>query len=300
MGLFKSKPSPPAPPPSPAFSNEWRRTPWDQKEEMLQKLKDYVPENPQVKTIRILLHGPAGAGKSSFINSINNIFQDKCMNIALADNTFAGASFTKKYETHKIVKEKPGTYYPFLFYDVMGLENGIDKGVDEADIIKALKGHVKEGYTFNPVSPLKEENEYYVKAPTLSDRVHCLVSAIPANKLPMMNANKNDENNDVFKKMRAIRLAASYMGIPQMVILTKVDLACPLVRKDLKKVYWSKYIKEKMEQCSNELGVPVNCILPVKNYHEEIDLDDDMDVLLLRSLKQMVDFAESFKLSQAD
>ncbi|XP_029584495.1 interferon-induced protein 44 isoform X2 [Salmo trutta] len=269
------------------------------KEEMLQKLKDYVPVNPQVKTIRILLHGPAGGGKSSFINSINNIFQDKCMNIALADNTSAGASFTKKYETHKIVKEKPGTYYPFLFYDVMGLENGIDKGVDDADIVKALKGHVKEGYTFNPASPLKEENAYYVKAPTLSDTVHCLVSAIPADKLPMMNAN-NDEKNDVFKKMRAIRLAASYMGIPQMVILTKVDLACPLVREDLKKVYLSKYIKEKMEQCSNELGVPVNCILPVKNYHEEIDLDDDMDVLLLRSLKQMVDFAEGFKLSQAD
>uniref|UniRef100_A0A4W5R011 G domain-containing protein n=1 Tax=Hucho hucho TaxID=62062 RepID=A0A4W5R011_9TELE len=248
MGMLKSKHSPPPPPPSPALSNEWRHTSWDKKKEMLQKLKDYVPENPQVKIFRILLHGPAGAGKSSFINSINNIFQDKCMNIALADNTSAGSSFTKKYETYKIVKEKPGTYYPFLFYDVMGLENGIEKGVDEADIIKALKGHVKEGYTFNPVSPLKEGNEYYVKAPTLSDTVHCLVSAIPADKLPTMNANKNDEQKDVFKKMRDIRLAASYMGIPQMVILTKVDLACPLVKKDLKNVYLSKYIKEKVSE----------------------------------------------------
>ncbi|XP_031673052.1 interferon-induced protein 44 isoform X9 [Oncorhynchus kisutch] len=217
-----------------------------------------------------------------------------------ASSTPSTISFRTNYETHKIVKEKPGTYYPFLFYDVMGLENGIDKGVDEADIVKALKGHVKEGYMFNPASPLEEENEYYVKAPTPSDTVHCLVSAIPADKLPMMNANKNDETNDIFKKMRTIRLAASYMGIPQMVILTKVDSACPLVREDLKKVYWSKYIKKKIEQCSNELGVPVNCILPVKNYHEEIDLDDDMDVLLLRALRQMVDFAEGFKLSQAD
>ncbi|KAK6312160.1 hypothetical protein J4Q44_G00178240 [Coregonus suidteri] len=79
----------------------------------------------------------------------------------------------------------------------------------------------------------------------------------------MINANKNDEKNDVFKKMRAIRLAASYIGIPQMVILTKVDVACPLVRKDLRKVYLRKYIKKKMEQCSNELGVPVGCIMPV-------------------------------------
>nr|XP_029509945.1 interferon-induced protein 44-like [Oncorhynchus nerka] len=56
------------------------------------------------------------------------------------------------------------------------------------------------------------------------------------------------------------------------------------------------HVKEghKMEQCSAKLGVPVNCILPVKNYHEEIDLDDDMDVLLLRALRQMVDFADDF------
>lgn len=67
-------------------------------------------------------------------------------------------------------------------------------------------------HQFNPVSPLEEENEYYVKAPTPSDTVHCLVSAIPADKLPMMNANKNDEANDIFKKMRAIRLVASNIG----------------------------------------------------------------------------------------
>ncbi|KAK6291139.1 hypothetical protein J4Q44_G00384620 [Coregonus suidteri] len=102
------------------------------------------------------------------------------MSVALADNASAGASFTKKYETHKIVKEKPGKpTTPSNSMMSWGPENGIDKGVDEADIIKALKGHIKEGFTFNPISPLTEENKYYVKAPTLSDTVHCLVSAIP-------------------------------------------------------------------------------------------------------------------------
>lgn len=50
----------------------------------------------------------------------------------------------------------------------------------------------------------------------------------------------------------------------------------------------------KMKTCSIRLGVPVNCILPVKNYHEEIDLDKDMDVLLLRALKHIIDFGDDF------
>lgn len=50
----------------------------------------------------------------------------------------------------------------------------------------------------------------------------------------------------------------------------------------------------KMEKCSIKLGVPVNCIFPVRNYHEEIELDEDMDVLLFRALKQMVDFGDDF------
>ncbi|CAB1342293.1 unnamed protein product [Coregonus sp. 'balchen'] len=49
-----------------------------------------------------------------------------------------------------------------------------------------------------------------------------------------------------------------------------------------------------MEECSARLGVPVNCILPVKNYHEETDLNDDIDVLLLGALEQIVDFADEF------
>ncbi len=46
-----------------------------------------------------------------------------------------------------------------------------------------------------------------------------------------------------------------------------------------------------MQECSNLVGVPVSHIFPVKNYHEEIDTQNDMDVLILRALTEIVQIA---------
>ncbi len=47
-----------------------------------------------------------------------------------------------------------------------------------------------------------------------------------------------------------------------------------------------------MQECSNLVGVPMSHIFPVKNYHEEIDTHNDIDVLILRALTQIVHIAD--------
>lgn len=46
-----------------------------------------------------------------------------------------------------------------------------------------------------------------------------------------------------------------------------------------------------MQECSNLLGIPVSHIFPVKNYHEEVDTVNDIDVLILKALEQIVNLA---------
>lgn len=53
-----------------------------------------------------------------------------------------------------------------------------------------------------------------------------------------------------------------------------------------------------MTHCSNKLGVPMNCIFPVKNFHGETDMDDQTDFFILSALKNIVNFADDYVNSQ--
>ncbi|XP_053333395.1 interferon-induced protein 44-like isoform X2 [Clarias gariepinus] len=261
----------------------------DNKNRMLRTLKDFQSGTEGVSQINILLHGPIGAGKSSFINSINTVLQGHNTTSALADSSAGPSqSFTLRFKTHRLKKAGPGSYYPFVFTDIMGLEPDKSQGVQTKDIQKILKGHVKDGYTFNPVKPIdKDDTKYYNPNPTLKDGVHCLVSVLPADKISIMS-------DEVIQKMRAVREKARDLGIPQIVVMSMVDKACPLVIENLSKIYTSRKIKEKMKECSDKLGVPMNCIYPVQNYHEQITNDLHMDILIFMAMTDIVRFANDY------
>lgn len=45
---------------------------------------------------------------------------------------------------------------------------------------------------------------------------------------------------------------------------------------------------------SETLGIPLACILPVKNYSDELELDPVTDILLLTAVEQMLNYSDSF------
>ncbi|KAL6481243.1 hypothetical protein MHYP_G00093230 [Metynnis hypsauchen] len=286
MGNDSSKPTcPPSPPaPSKELKDPWRPVKWSEKEEILKELDDL---KPRLVPLRILLHGPVGAGKSCFINSVQRVLLGRNVICALESSTTAiqGESFTLSIKTHKM-KKRGGGYYPFVFSDIMGLETKRE-GIQIEDIIKVLEGHILEGYKFNPRGSIAKDDKRYNPSPNLGDRIHCLVSIVPADTISRM-----DES--VINKMRTIRKTASEWNVPQVIVLTKVDNACEIVSQDLRKLYHSKKIKEKVEVSNYKLGIPLSNIYPMKNYHVEITEDATVDVLILMALRDIVNFANDY------
>ncbi|KAL7884443.1 hypothetical protein AOLI_G00072130, partial [Acnodon oligacanthus] len=260
---------------------KWREIPQNSAE-MVRSLRSYQVCDG-VSELRFLLHGPIGAGKSSVINTIKTIFENRPFVNCLAGES--GESFTLYYEKFTVGSERSGLL-PFAFYDVMGLEEGQTRGAHTEDIIKALKGHIPNNYKFQNY-PITEDHRHYNVAPTLNDRIHCLVSVLPADKISLME-------NAVIEKMKCIRRAATELRIPQMVFMTRVDNVCKMTKDDVSKVYQSKKIKEKMQECSNRLGVPMNCIFPVETYHEQNQLNEHINCLILDALTQIVFWANDY------
>ncbi|KAM9341769.1 interferon-induced protein 44-like [Symphorus nematophorus] len=265
----------------------WRNIQWtsERKQQLMKGIQSYKPDIKTVPQARVLLVGPVGAGKSSFFNSINSAFRGNMTSQAIAGT--ADKSVTMQFRTYTIKAGKGGEALPLVLCDTMGLEEQADAGLDIEDLVNICKGHIKDRYQFSPSNPLGEDSPGYRKQVTLNDMIHCVVYLVDTCKVSVLSQKTLD-------KFAAIRKKTNQLGLPQILLMTKVDVACPLVAEDLKNVYHSVYIQSKARELSEALGIPLACVLPVKNYSEELDLDDDTDILLFTAVQQMLNYADNF------
>lgn len=49
-----------------------------------------------------------------------------------------------------------------------------------------------------------------------------------------------------------------------------------------------------MQEVSARLGTPLSCVVPLKNYSEELELDVNCDILLLSAIMQMLRFVDNY------
>ncbi|KAG2461691.1 IF44L protein, partial [Polypterus senegalus] len=263
----------------------WLTCPLWKKPQMMDFIRSYKPPINSVTQARILLIGPIGAGKSSFFNSINSTFRGHVTSQAIAGSSVS--SLTKKFRTYSIKSGREGKMLPIILCDTMGLEETNNSGMDLEDICSIVNGNIPDRYQFNPSAPIQPDTPGYIKAVQLKDKIHCAAFVIDACKVKLMSARMEE-------KLQAVRSKLNLLSVPQLVLLTKVDEACPVVAEDITNVYRSRFIQQKIHEVAARIGIPISCVVPVRNYSVDVDLDDNTDVLLLNTVVQMLRFADNF------
>uniref|UniRef100_A0A670IU22 TLDc domain-containing protein n=1 Tax=Podarcis muralis TaxID=64176 RepID=A0A670IU22_PODMU len=265
----------------------WREMTWtaEKREALMKEIRTYKPCLSAVPQCRVLLVGPVGAGKSSFFNSVNSTFRGYVSSQAAAGSD--STSLTKQYRTYHLKSGSGRTPLPIIFCDTMGLEVQPNAGLDIEDVRSILEGHIPDRYSFNPSCVMSPNMPNYIKSPSPKDRIHCVAFIIDGSKVEIL-PEKLEE------KLKDIRRKANSFGVPQLVILTKVDQICPIVEEDISYVYKSMAVQKQMRLMEAKLGIPLSHIVPVKNYSSELELRNDVDILILMAVRQMLRLAEDY------
>ncbi|XP_071079877.1 interferon-induced protein 44-like [Haliotis cracherodii] len=262
-------------------------TPWRKLPEMKQKvlkseLETYSPPG-KLNHVNILLLGTVGAGKSSYFNTINSIFKGRITSVARSG--CAEHSLTTTYRLYKIKSAESRQPLAVRLCDTRGLEDGLN--LDLTDLMAIIDGHLPDRFTFNPSVPVRPDVPGYKKNPTLDDRIHCIAFVVDSTAIDVFP-------DKILQTFKAVQHRVNVQGLPQVVLLTKVDKACEFVNKDMSQLFLSAAIGGLVEKTGELFGLPRSHVYPVKNYEDELVLDDNVTLPALTSLVQMTRFADDF------
>ncbi|XP_039591151.1 interferon-induced protein 44-like [Polypterus senegalus] len=269
------------------LDSPWRELCWN--EEMRDQLKNsiinYKPPLNLVSKTRVLLVGPVGAGKSSFISSVGSVFHGWVALRAMVGT--AVQSFTNMFRSYNTKSSQGGEQSPLVLCDMMGLGGEDLPGVKVNDVLQAVKGHVPEGYKFDSSHAICSDTSGYVSSPGITNKIACVAFAVDARKVQTYP-------DDIQQGLKELRLKIRDLGVPQLALLTHIDEVCHGVDKDVSRVYLSRHVQDKVTAAGNLLGLPVSCIVPVKNYSSELELDCSTDILILKALELILRYADLF------
>ncbi|ESO93626.1 hypothetical protein LOTGIDRAFT_216024 [Lottia gigantea] len=246
----------------------WRQEIQEKTATIKKTVEDYKPiQGGDVDQCRILMVGCVGAGKSSYFNTINSVFRGHVTSQAAAGS--AEHSLTTKFRSYQI--RNGSKYLKVRLCDTRGLEES--QGVDPEDITAMLDGHMPNKYSVGYLSVY------------LNDKIHCSAFIIDGTSVDVMN-------ESILTQFKMIQKLANQRGIPQVIILTKVDEISQEVKENLSKLFYSREVAEVVDKVSQLIGLPRGHVLPVKNYEKETELNETVDRYALLSLQQMLRFAD--------
>jgi len=268
----------------------WRKVkeknPWTEKvyEDLKEEIATYeLLKKAKMEHINVLFVGQISAGKTSFFNTVESVFENYVTQ--RANSGCADESLTTQYSTYEVQAsdndEKP---INFKFCDTMGLEGG-NNGLMADDVAKIMDGHVMHMADLS--QGVRPKMQGYNASPELGDKIHCVAFVVDGSSFDLF-----DES--LMEKFKKIRWEANQRDLNPIIIVTRIDQVCGSTGDDVTNVYHSQKIHEKVKEISEKFGINVNKVYPVKNYSAEVEKELAVDILNLHAQRQILRCSKDF------
>lgn len=244
-----------------------------------------VKLSDKCESIKVLVVGDAGSGKSSFVNTLKTVFRnsDQIANVA--------PSYGTNYESttrtlHEIILKTFDSGRHLLINDCRGIpKDATEKAIYEKDLKSIIKGHIKKNYEFRTDREIQNNDGFYRENPTVSTIMHCV--------LLVVNADMLDKRSD-FSTLKNIQLYLAEKNIPLQLILTKMDKLDLCGLGDCSGIFKSRHAYKKVQLAKSIFGVHDSQILPIANYVDETRRSDIKDILALQAILNILHEAVTY------
>jgi hypothetical protein len=224
-----------------------------------------------IERLNVVLIGPPGGGKSSFVNSVQTVLSGSYQPLTVV-GTVQG-SLTLEYNEHTL-ETATGARLPLRLCDTRGWENAAYQN-GEMDML--LRGHLSSGMPLTQV--ITPQTLGYIPVPTPSQRIHCVVIVLPATSADAVQLGKA---RDMVEKARLLKLRA-------ICLLTYVDRRFERdLRRDLTLLSYCKGLEVLRQHVSAATSLALGDVFFTTNLESHIGISSPAAALVAESLSMIV------------
>ncbi|XP_062566156.1 uncharacterized protein LOC134228513 [Saccostrea cucullata] len=242
-----------------------------------------LPE--ECKFVNILLVGPTGAGKSSFVNTSATALEQKGRLIHVANTRTSAAESATKKLSPEILKIKGDSNLTVRMFDCRGLSLADQETIGKNEMELIIEGHIKQYSSITDGGSMTETEDVYIKNPKIKDEMHCIVYVV--------NASRDEEflNDDIKKEIKGLLDKQTPTNKPQFILLTNMDKVVP--KKDVENLFRYRCVRRACNNASKITQITPGYILPTANYTQP-GPTNVMDALCLLNLFRIVSSAHDY------
>ncbi|XP_052814484.1 interferon-induced protein 44-like [Mya arenaria] len=232
----------------------------------------------KIKDLKITLVGHAGAGKSTFINSVFSTSRGRMVDLVGVKSENVAGLGTLKFDGTKAGPDD--MFQSVTFFDTMGFSRSGNKcsGISEADLKRVCNGEIKIRHQFNLDT---------TKAATPKYRPNCVIFVASAEVMLNLDIMTDSTLKDQLKGLNA----CVPRDIAKIAVVTKCDNICNDTAKDASNIFKSRIVERVVKRAASTFGLQENKVFPIVNYTKEVETNTKLNVPIMYALRYALDYA---------